>query len=420
MNGGKEMSIGPIACIKAHYIHIDSRVLSGILKGIDYIPEHNSGAKLGADAPLEVWKEVFHYDNYLSRKQREEKSFSFTRTIQTDGVSVCIHYRRPNLAEKLVEEDYGEEVKVKVDTPFKGDYRVIGIDPGRSSLITAAELLEDGKYVTYKLSRAQYYHESGIHDSNKKKDKWNLRVKSSLVDLSKTTTKGTSLEKFKEYLKVLKKNYDILWAENLKKKWGRQKFNTYMGKQKSIQSFLNSLKKSGEKRGDYREIVLAYGDAGFASNGKGELSAPTTSLSRQCSKKYKTKMIDEFRTTQLNYETGARMSQVIEKKSGKAVRGLYWCRSTKDGKFIDRDVNAALNILKCYQTLPARPPGFLRNDPVQPPPPKKVIKSLSSHKKLRRGLPRKRFSQGRRRNVVTSRIANNSRSGFMHSSLSMI
>jgi len=414
-NGGKKMSIGPIASIKAHFIYIDSRVLLGILKSIDYTVVKTSLNKAVTEASIETWEEIVNVYKYISKTQKEQKNFKFTRTIQTDGVSICIHYRRPNLGPIVSSTvDVIEEGKPKEDLPFDGDYRVIGIDPGRSSLITAAELLPDGSYVSYKLSRAMYYHESGINSFNKKKDRWNLKVKEALVDLSTTTTKGTSVEELKKYIEVVLKHYDSLWSENLKRKWGRWRFKTYMGKEKTIQKFLKSLQTKGEKRNDHREIVLAYGDAGFASNGKGERSVPTTTLARRCLKKYKVKMIDEFRTTQLSYDTGSRMSKVVEKESGFSIRGLYWCSSTKDGKFVDRDVNAALNILKCYKMLPTRPMGLSRNDGVQQEPPVKIIKSLS--KKLRNGLPRKRFSLGFRKNTASFQSSRNY-FGFLYSSL---
>ncbi len=49
-------------------------------------------------------------------------------------------------------------------------------------------------------------------------------------------------------------------------------------------------------------------------------------------------------------------------KNGKlvAVRGLSWCRSTNtEDKFVNRDLNAAINILRCA-TLPKRPESLTR------------------------------------------------------------
>ena len=39
------------------------------------------------------------------------------------------------------------------------------------------------------------------------------------------------------------------------------------------------------------------------------------------------------------------------------VRGLKWCRSTTciQNRIKSRDINAAMNILLCYMSLPARP-----------------------------------------------------------------
>ena len=45
--------------------------------------------------------------------------------------------------------------------------------------------------------------------------------------------------------------------------------------------------------------VIAYGAAKFNPNGKNELSAPTTELSRTCSNHFPVAMVDEFLTSQV-------------------------------------------------------------------------------------------------------------------------
>jgi hypothetical protein len=81
----------------------------------------------------------------------------------------------------------------------------------------------------------------------------------------------------------------------------------------------------------------------------------------------------------------------MEKPFIETIRGLLMSKTSKLCKFIDRDLNAAKNILKCYRMFPRRPPGFSRSDENQvvpephfivPPTPKK---RTSSGKPVRDG-----------------------------------
>ena len=131
-----------------------------------------------------------------------------------------------------------------------------------------------------------------------------------------------------------------------------------------------------------RQLVIAFGDAGFASTAKHELAAPTTTLEKECKKWYKVVKVDEFRTTQLHCESGSILTKIKEhsltkdgKPFSKTIRGLLRYKTSKFCKFIDRDLNAAKNILNCYRMYPLRPQGFNREDDRQEDPPPFFITS---------------------------------------------
>jgi hypothetical protein len=154
------------------------------------------------------------------------------------------------------------------------------------------------------------------------------------------------------YRDTINLHKDSLWSEYLKKHWRQQRFRLYGGKKRVFAEFLNRL-------GPLENTVLAYGSAKFASGGKGEMSVPTSRAFKECYCRAKHVLVDEFRTSKIHWRDNS-ILHIVKKRnedgSLKTVRGLLWCNSTNQegGKFVNRDLNAAINILRCA-TLPSRP-----------------------------------------------------------------
>ena len=109
--------------------------------------------------------------------------------------------------------------------------------------------------------------------------------------------------------------------------------------------FFNGLVSKGKK------TVVAYGAAKFAPGGKGEMAVPTSRAFKECSYRFLTVPVDEFMTTKMyNGDKQTVLKAVQRRDTGATVRGLLWCdSSTKDqSKFVNRDLNAALNIRDCF------------------------------------------------------------------------
>jgi hypothetical protein len=338
--------------MKSSFLYIDTNVLFGVLKDCNLIKYNLSDFKASIK---EIHQDYFKAEKLLTNNQINNKNFKFTGIINTDGHTINFHYRRPKLSAK-------EEKIIDRNDP---KVRVIANDPGRKTLFYGVEELEDGKIKTYTFSRNKFYDESGITRAAKKCNKWNEKyLKEELDELSSTNSKSLYLQDFLKYVSVINNHYNTFWDEYIKKKYSRQRFNLYSNKKKSYDNFFESL---DDKSG--RKLVIAFGDAGFASTSKHELAAPTSTLEKECKKRYKVIKVDEFRTTQLHCDTGTILTKVKEHsltKDGKAytktVRGLLRYKTSKFCKFIDRDLNAAKNIMKCYRMFPLRPFGLNRGD----------------------------------------------------------
>jgi hypothetical protein len=351
-NGKKPILIAPLNKIKTMFLHIDTDVFYGILKDTGIPTQHKETMR---NDKSQFFNEIFKIDKFLTENQKEN-GFYFSGTVMTDGTALNIIFKRPKL-------NVTEENELDRNDP---NIRIIANDPGRSTLFCGIEKLQDNTFKTYSFTRNHFHTVSGAKKAVKNSNRWNnIHLKEIIDQLSQTNSRSIRLHEFLKYVKIVKNNYTTLWNDALKKRHARQRFNLYSGKKKAYDKFFQSLNNPL----DHRSIIIAYGDAGFASTSKYELSAPTTTLEKQCRKWFKIVKVDEFRTTQLDYETNTKLCKVIEvnkEKQQRSVRGLLWYRKTNEVcKFINRDINAAKNILKCYRLYPKRPKGMSTKDEKQ-------------------------------------------------------
>ena len=339
---GKCVTLAPLSQIKSHFITIDKNVFWGILKDTGLITCNFDTFKEFSE---DHYSSVFKYTNLLTIKQKQ--IYKFTGTIQTDGISICYHFRRPNLP-----------LKERKEISYTKNERVIGLDPGRTNLVYAVEKIGN-KYKKYKLTKRCYYQESGITEGNKRKDIWNGEIKDALVDLSLTTSKSRKLIDFLDYTRTIQRNYNVLWEEYTKQRWGFQRFRNWSGKQSVLNKFFSKMKNGIEG-------TVAFGNAKFSSTAKNETSAPTTIVSKVCKKYFRVIGIDEYNTSQVAYSTNTKMAKVRVTGQKYSLRGLLWCGSTSKGKFIGRDFNAAVNILNCFVNE-TRPIGLQRTTKLDKP-----------------------------------------------------
>ncbi len=365
-NGLKGLRTLPINKIKNMFIHIDTDVFKYMFT--DRTIDHKC-----------LWDQVFNTKKYLTKNQQEQ-NFHFTKTIQTDGTSISIHYRRP----KIISEELTNDQKLQKELlTRKEDDRLLFSDNGRVNIIYCIEVLPDDTIKKYILTRKQYYQESGMTDANKKINHWNNedpKLKEALVALSKCTTRTTTLNEFLEYLKTVKKYYNVLWKQYTSKKWAKLRLKLYSGKQRTFAKFFSTIKGN-----DNRVTKLICGDGGFASSAKNELSCPTTRVIREAKKYFDVLFVDEYRTSAVHCETKTQMRKVGYKmnerllnkenlrrdsehqktlesiKNIRNIRGLYCHDSDKGSKLINRDFNAAKNIRMLYKMYPERPEIFKRS-----------------------------------------------------------
>lgn len=85
------------------------------------------------------------------------------------------------------------------------------------------------------------------------------------------------------------------------------------------------------------------------------MSAPVKYVLKACSKMYHTTLVNEHLTTKTHEACGSRMHPVKNEgeSANSSIRGLYWCPTCR--KLVNRDRNAARNILLVARCIEGRP-----------------------------------------------------------------
>jgi hypothetical protein len=347
-NGLPTFNIVPICRMGSHFISIDTHTLYGVMKELKLI-----SVKLSREAFVEMGDE--HWRSFFKVDKLQGNNL-FTRTIQTDGTSVCTHFVRPMNEQDIFQRDMkplsGDHKRKKVlpTVELQPKDRIIGIDPGRSNIIFGAEPNDDGSFKSYVLTRKRYYSESRIFAARKRTEMWSKGIQKNLTSMSTVSTKGINLNSHEAFIAIYMENYDALWNEYFKARWARQRLRLYGGKQRVFANLVNDIKNHDTTR----RVVIAYGSATFAPGGKNEISVPTSSIFNKFARAFPTVVVDEFRTTRIHHEDGSLLQSVKRRDTNEWLRGLLWCSSTNNTKFVNRDLNAAINIRRCV-TSPVRP-----------------------------------------------------------------
>ncbi|KAJ9513402.1 hypothetical protein QJQ45_005959 [Haematococcus lacustris] len=211
-----------------HFIKLDSRVLHGVCKQLGLTNET---------------KEVFtaepilshHRARWFNTGKLRNKGFQFERTVETDGVSVCVQYTRPlppppaltpaassnsrpNAAAAAahavglphIDKGIAEQREFVFDPATQIG---VGIDPGITQAVSADE--RSGQLVAdqldrWKLTKGQVKHASGLKNSHSDIEQWLAPIKPHLQHLTAASSAGTSLEANLEHITITLPTWDGL------------------------------------------------------------------------------------------------------------------------------------------------------------------------------------------------------------------
>lgn len=350
----KRFNLAPVHKISSHFLSVDTSILFYMMKEADLLDGVNMSTF--RKERESYFQSLFEYKK-LNRGQ-------FTFFLETDGVSICFHFSKPKGTKKTATPSFN---------------RVIAIDPGRKNLVFGVEQLPNGKVQTYKLTRASYYFSSGMIERKRRTAKWQADIREEELVFGQVSSKTANVSNWDQYLSNLVSVYDVLWLGKTGKKWARERFRVYGLKRKVLDRFFQTM-------GGAEKPTILFGAAKFNPTGKNELSAPTTFVSASCSQHFPMRFVDEYCTSQVCSRCDRKLSPVYRvTRDGKVreVRGLRRCSSNvcSQASYVDRDLNAALNILRCGSD---RRPQALDRGTVHPQPQRWVINGRPESRRRRK------------------------------------
>jgi hypothetical protein len=116
------------------------------------------------------------------------------------------------------------------------------------------------------------------------------------------------------------------WSHALNRRESRDAFQRFIGKRSVLDRFWVGVKRGLEALfPDAEKHIVAYGSAyaTMASSGRGEVAVPTTGAYNACRRIFGASgvaVVDEFRSTAFEWETGKRKTAVYRKRDGVGVR----------------------------------------------------------------------------------------------------
>ena len=315
-----------------------------------FCPEGESKSELLSKVKenrYDVWNNVLN----LQHKVFKKKNYEFRYQIQTDGVSCSILFIREDLKDKkwgsklptpqeqefhLIEDLSLEQLE------FVAHRNIVGCDPGKRSLVYMVD--SNGKKLQYTAPQRRKESTSFRCQRILLKEKKKNNIIEKETRSASQNGKSIDYEKFKTYL-VEKDRLNKETTEFYKKDvWRKMKFRRYSYSKKSMDKFLNKIKKTfGEN------ILIGYGNWSRKTQMKHFMPTLGRGLRKEIHKKYDTITINEINTSKKCCDCQKDLSYYKSPRDRKQQYRLLVCSEcvrpeVKQNVFRARDFNAAINI----------------------------------------------------------------------------
>ncbi|KAJ9528883.1 hypothetical protein QJQ45_000449 [Haematococcus lacustris] len=388
------------------FIKVDSRVLHGVCKQLGLTKEPR--AAFTSEPALS-----HHWARWFNTNKLRNKDFHFERLVDTDGVSVCVHYTRPlppppapppaasssstssrpsaaaAAAHAVGLPHIGRGIAEMREFVFDPDTQIgVGIDPGVTHAVNAASgvwdpatgQLKADQLRRWKLTKGEVKHASGLNNARRDTERWLAPIKPHLQHLAAASSAGTSLEANLKHITVTLATWDAVWEVYLDPKWARQQLRLYGAQDRALEQFFNKLERdmaelSMKRHKRAMQLVVFFGAATIGTGGGWGADAVLRACRKVvCRPRGKDQdggrvvLVDEHRTSQVSSAVNGKQPCEEELNTLSATRPAGW--KPPAGQVEERLVRPAWSqergqpvrgLVWCPVVAPRRPPQAPRS-----------------------------------------------------------
>ncbi|KAJ9510150.1 hypothetical protein QJQ45_015622, partial [Haematococcus lacustris] len=214
----------PMVGVRARHFVIDDRVLHGLLTDLGMTDL--TRRQLEADS-------LPHWQKFIQYSQLQNCGWEFARRVETDGVSVSVHFVRSQAVQEPAElPSIGRRLTATSDYN-PATHIAVGVDPGVKQAIKAGHAQRHAvtcqvlRQWEWELSKGQLKHDSGLTKAKQDTTRWSTAIQPQLLQLAATTPVGTTLGGLHAHILALKATWDLPWEEYLRPRWRRQRFGLH-------------------------------------------------------------------------------------------------------------------------------------------------------------------------------------------------
>jgi hypothetical protein len=341
----KHFSLLPICCFDPKHITIDNtalhQLLTRIAKRLHLAKPPAMASFINPATNRALWMEQFD----LEKTENTNGSKVFGFYLKTDGyaVSVTLNVPKKNVPKKP-KKNKSADPPPALDLT---DKRVIGVDPGRRDLISAAYEDLHGEFHFSRYSNKEYQEKIGVRKAAKARERWmsNANLKERMTQLP--TTKTSRSDDLLTHIRAL---YPILIEVlelNCRRRVRSQRFSQYCVRQRVMNAICNRITKGNPD--DKRIPVVAFGAAVFNSSSKGHRPGPVKAIRTALKRKGVIfRDVDEDYTSQLCNECHVRLIPMYC-RGGRELYEVRRCLTVTCRKTYNRDANAAINMKHIFE-----------------------------------------------------------------------
>ncbi|KAJ9517605.1 hypothetical protein QJQ45_025050 [Haematococcus lacustris] len=361
----------PMVGVRARHFVIDDRVLHGLLTDLGM----TDLTVLGFEADS-----LPHWQKFIQYSQLQNSGWEFARRVETDGVSISVHFVRSQAVTEPVELPFIGRKLTATSDYNPATHIAVGVDPGVTQAIKAGHAQRHAvtgqvlRQWEWELSKGQVKHDSGLTKAKQDTARWSAAIQPQLQQLAAATPAGTTLDSLQAHILALKATWDALWEEYLKPRWRRQRLGLHHAQERVIEAFckkvVNGMKwVSRHYYHQERGVAVFLGAGNFSQGGwkAGAVRAGFHKVVEQPSRPGtdprpdRLVIVDEFRTSRVSSSVHARQPCELHLPPNQP-RPADWVPPAGQ-------VNPRLDPPTPAQDPPPTPAQAPPPPPAQPPPP---------------------------------------------------